>query len=377
MQNPGLSAIIDAECSLDELLPLRRAQHSPPGELIAAAAQWSQLVWAEAERQGAMPLSHEQLEHGFNLARNSVFVCGVHRSGTTLVRNLLDAHPRLAVLPSEGTYYTNLERKLRSVPTAYQVAFLGMEWLRRLANPINQPPYWLLGRSSIENSPYVDFARYLMAWWDNVTHGSDTQWPHTAILLAYASCFNGNAELWVDKTPTNEHFLERIREEMPNAKIILPVRNPIAVLASRKKMEPGLNLRKALRDLRRSFKVAIEQLAADDAGFLLVRYEELSETPETVIRQLASFIEIEYSDMLNIPTVAGMPAGANSSFKQDAGPGQVLKQSEHKQSAELSKKELALLSAAVGKLSDKLGYPLPKIDFLRRVYLRLRYRLWY
>jgi len=375
LQNSDLSKIIEAECSLNKLLPVRRLQQSPSGELIASAAQWSQLVWAEAERQGPMPLSRDELKWGFDLARRPVFVCGVHRSGTTLVRNLLDCHPKLAVLPSEGTYYTNLEQKLKTLPADYRLAFLGMEWLRRLANPINQPPYWLLGRSTIENSPYVDFAKYLMAWWNEVPHDDGTQWPHTAVLLAYASCFNSSAEMWVDKTPANERFLQRIWQEMPNAKIILPVRDPIAVLSSRKKMEPGLNLRQALLDLRMSFKVAVEQSKTNDPRFLLVRYEELSEQPDTVIQQLASFLEIEYSDILNIPTVAGMLAGANSSFKQDAAPGQILKQNEHQQSGELSEIELALLSACLAKISRGLGYELPKVGFLRKLYLRLRYRL--
>lgn len=376
MQNPGLSKIVEAEYNFNALLPLRRLQHSPPGELIAAAGQWSQLVWAEAERQGPVPLTKDQVKSGFNLAQGPVFICGVHRSGTTLVRNLLDGHNKLSVLPSEGTFYTNLEHKLKTLPKNYRAAFLGMEWLRRLANPINQPPYWLLGRSTIENSPYVDFARYLIAWWNEVLHDGCTQWPHTAVLLAYASCFNDKAELWVDKTPVNERFLNRIWQEMPAAKIIVPVRNPVAVLSSRKKMESGLNLRQALLDLRMSFKVAVEQSEANNPKFFLVRYEQLSGEPVATMQKLAAFLDIEYSEILNTPTVAGMPAGANSSFKQDAAPGQILKQNEHEQNEALSKREMDLLSVAFGKHSGKLGYPLLKIGFLRKLYLRLRYRLW-
>ena len=376
MRTPDLLKITKAEQRLDALLPHRRLKHAPSSELLAAATLWSQAVWEEAEQLGPIPLTGGQLTHGLHLAGNPVFVCGVHRSGTTLVRNLLDGHPDLAVLPSEGTYYTNLEQKLKLLPANEWIAFLGTEWLRRLANPINQPPYWLLGRSTGEGSPYVDFARYLFAWWEVLPHKGHTQWPHTAVLLAYASCFNSTAEFWVDKTPANERFLNRIWDEMPNAKIVLPIRHPIAVLISRKKMEPGLNLRRALLDLKVSFRTAVKQLELNDPRFFIVRYEELTEHPKLAIQKLAAFLNIGVSDILSQPTVAGIPAGANSSFNHDAAPGQILKLTDHQQNGELSKAELQLLSACLDELSNQLNYPLPKVGLLNKAYLKLKYRLW-
>jgi hypothetical protein len=151
-----LASIIQTEARLHNLLPKQRLESSVPADLLAAAREWSQLVWNVAEQLGPMPLSKKQVEDGLNLAARPVFICGVHRSGTTLVRNLLDGHPQLCVLPSEGTFYTNLEAKLKQLPADKWPAYMGTEWLRRLANPINQPPYWLLGRSCDVASPYVD-----------------------------------------------------------------------------------------------------------------------------------------------------------------------------------------------------------------------------
>src|SRR5436190_19798716 len=152
-----LSTIIETERHLNSLLPRSRKEQNPTAALLASAEIWSQSVWNMAEGLGAMPLSEEQVNEGYKLAQNPVFICGVHRSGTTLTRDLLDGHPHLVVLPSEGTYYTNLEVKVHARPVNEQASFLGKEWLRRLANPINQPPYWLLGRSAETGSPYVNF----------------------------------------------------------------------------------------------------------------------------------------------------------------------------------------------------------------------------
>jgi hypothetical protein len=369
-----LAEIIETEHQLDALLPRQRLETSPPAELLNAASEWSLAVWRTAEQVGPMPLSEEEIRTGLKLSQRPVFVCGVHRSGTTLLRNLLDGHPGLVALPSEGTYYTNLEFKLRNLAEKEKPEFLGTEWLRRLANPINQPPYWLLGRSLDSGSPYVDFTRYFMAW-QRVTN-EDAQGLYIAIVLAYASCTgNLNAKLWVDKTPTNERFLTRIWQEMPDAKIVHIIRDPVATITSRKKMEPSLNLRRALLDLKMSYVVALEQSQLSDPGYLLIHYEDLCENPQKVITRLASFLNIKVADVLKQPTVAGIPVSANSVFADKEVSGQILKAYQHRQDKMLNETEQELLAAYIGSLANKLNYTIAPVGFIRRLFIRFRYRL--
>jgi hypothetical protein len=366
--------VIEIERQLDALLPRQRLETSPPAELLNAAIEWSRAVWSAAEHTGPILLSDEEIRMGLKLSQRPVFVCGVHRSGTTLLRNLLDGHPDLVVLPSEGTYYTNLEFKLHNLPKNEKAAFLGTEWLRRLANPINQPPYWLLGRSLDSGSPYVNFARYFMAW-QQVTN-EDAQGLHIAVVLAYASCTgNLNARLWVDKTPTNERFLTRIWQEMPDAKIVHIIRDPVTTITSRKKMEPSLDLRRALLDLKMSYMVAFEQSQLNDPGYLLIYYEDLCENPQKVIKRLASFLNIKIADVLKQPTVAGIPVSANSVFADKETSGQILKAHQHRQDKMLSKTEQELLAAHVGSLANKLHYHITEVVFMRRLFIWFKYRL--
>jgi len=368
-----LSTIITAENNLDILLPAERLVVSPSAELIEASRHWSQVVWDEAVRLGPMFLNTEQVTRGLELAEHPVFICGVHRSGTTLVKDLLDGHPELVVLPSEGTWYTNIEYKFNQFPQQDRSAFLGREWLRRIANPINQPPYWLLGRSTDARSPYVDFARYFMAWYGNVNK-QDPQWPHMAVILAYASVAGRlTAKLWVDKTPVNERFLKRIWKEMPGAKIIQVIREPAAVLTSRKKMEPGLNVRRVLHDLRLSYRVALQQNKKNDSRFLLLRYEEICADAETTAKQITGLLTISNSGSLNVPTVAGRPAFANSSFKSKPAPGKILTADQHQQEELLTESERDLLTAYVGNLATKLYYKVKAITGMRKIYQRAKY----
>ena len=210
--------------------------------MLLAATQWSEAIWAEAKIAGPLHLSQNEIARGLAIAHHPIHVCGVHRSGTTLVRDLLDSHPALAVLPSEGTFFTNFKGHLRRLPPESWQRHLGCDWLRRLANPIHQAPYWLLGRSTEEMSPYLEFARSLMAWWplarENLGNRASS-WPLTAVGLAYAHCTGGlqtraRTQFWAEKTPTNERFIDCLRTEMPGAMVIHVIRHPYAVFASHK-----------------------------------------------------------------------------------------------------------------------------------------------
>ena len=327
-------------------LPTARLIGPPGSDLLQAGRAWSEAVWAEAEAQGPAAIEAPEVAYGLEVAARAVFVCGVHRSGTTLVRDLLDDHPALIVLPAEGTYFASFERRLaRLGDGAEGRSMFGGEWLRRMANPINQPPYWLLGRSTAERSPYVQFARGLMAWWP-------LTWPLAAAALAFAGAREGgvaaSVRRWVEKTPLNEQYLPRLRQRFPEAKFIHVIREPEGVLASRKRMEENAsgafrNLRQVLRDLDLSYRTAAEEETASN-NVLVLRYEDVVADPPKTAKHLAAFLDIEATAGLQQPTVAGLSAGRNTSFPE-AG-----------RRPMLTDQERLRLHAAVGDSAAAVGY---------------------
>ena len=82
--------------------------------------------------------------------------------------------------------------------------------------------------------------RDLAAWWQVPAHlcgAMAPSWPLAAFALAYAQHLGDGGippgtVMWVEKTLTNELFLERIWRDFPAAKVIHIVRRPEAVLAS-------------------------------------------------------------------------------------------------------------------------------------------------
>jgi hypothetical protein len=370
------SKVLDAERKLDALFPLQSLKTTPPSNLPAAACEWSAAIWAEANKLGPLPLTGQQMDEGLTLARHPVYICGVHRSGTTLLQNLLDGHPNLVVLPSEGTFYTELESKLNTLPGREQISFLASEWIRRLANPVNQSPYWLLGRSTASHSPYVGFARYLITWWEAFDHKKNRLAPHLAVVLAYATCTGKlHAKHWVDKTPNNERFLNRIWKETPEAKVIHMIREPVAALNSRKTMEPSLIVHRGLLDMKMSFRIAVKQPQLNNASYMLLRYENLCDEPEAILEKLGLFINIPITASLNQPTVAGIPVKANSIFANRSPAGKILKPHQHRQLGVLSPAEHLQLAAYLSPLARKLNYPAKPIGFPQRLGILLKHAL--
>src|SRR5947209_2532389 len=100
-----LSKISECENVLNGLLMSQAEQSSA---WLATAVEWSWAVWDEADQLGPLPLTDEQTGQGLRLAQNPVYICGVHHSGTAVVRNILEGQPEMVVLPSKSAYCANL-----------------------------------------------------------------------------------------------------------------------------------------------------------------------------------------------------------------------------------------------------------------------------
>jgi hypothetical protein len=370
-QSDAMQSLSMLEQRLNRQLVDWREERGAAAASAVSAIEWSECVWRLACGAGSSRLATADVERGLQLARRPVFICGVHRSGTTLMRDLLDGHPALTVLPAEGSYYTNPPVRT-GVEARAAVAALGCEWLRRLVNPSNQPPFWLLGRSSSRGSPYLEFARAYMAW-SPIVHGTLGReigcWPLLAVMLAYSSCLMNCVapalQRWVEKTPTNERFIERLLREFPEARILHVVRDPMAVFASRKSMELYTfgrfdHVGTVVRELARSYRVAATRIeAAPDPRYLLVRYEQLVNDQPATTQRIAAFLQIEPLPVLWRPTVAGVASGSNSSFHDGSVTGRILSDTEHAPAHGLTAAEQHLVAAAVGRWARRLGYQLP------------------
>ena len=250
-----------------------------------------------------------------------VFICGCHRSGTTLMQRLLDGHPDLLVLPNEASYFTSFSHVARPNPHRRDLDRYAAEWIARFIDP-NTPPHFRLGHTSASGNPSVMLCRRLFAWQAALANEPAVPAPLTS-LLALAAAFRDVAfadrtpSLWVEKTPCNELNVARLRR-LPAARYIHMVRDPRSALSSLEEAYRNSGARfdadKQIRLLARSLRLADRHRRSMPERYLVVIYEDLIRDPHKEMVRVCDFLKLEMSDCLQVPTAGGVPVESNSSF---------------------------------------------------------------
>jgi hypothetical protein len=321
------------------------------GELLDARARdyprrvepvWSDLLAAIEEfaarlRDGVEPIPAPLPAY----YEHPIFVVGHRKTGTTLVQELLDGHPQLAVLPGESNHFnTFLPRDPREAQAW---------WLLRLISPSGIPPFWALGA---DPEAYAAFTARLLGLVE-ANPGRDVL-GMAAVALAPAERL-----AWVEKTPGHEHRVEEILRAYPQARFVHVVRDPRSVAAAIVRLDRATGQPTDIVDvgatIRRSFEAARE-----NGRYLVVRDEDLVGDPEHVMRRVASFAGIEWSDSLLTPTVGGVPATSNSAWSARKVTGEIEGRRLDLWREELGDHEAGLVAAATRTAARRHGYDLPR-----------------
>jgi hypothetical protein len=190
------------------------------------------------------------LRKGDRLVEAPVFVMCTLRSGSTLLRVLLNSHSKI---------HAPHEIHLRYISVS-----LDKKWSERTMKEMG-----LDG----------DRLRYLL--WDRILHRE----------LA-----TSGKPIIAEKTPNNVFIPDKLRECWPDARFIFLLRHPAAIAESRKnwfKGNPDNYDEEQNHDLIRRYCEALEECRQNYDG-ITVRYEELTEDPATVTKQICEFLGIEW-----------------------------------------------------------------------------------
>ena len=175
-----------------------------------------------------------------------MFVICTLRSGSTLLRVLLDSHSQI--------------RSPHELHLRYVSVHFDQKWSER---------------SMAELGLDARRAEYLL--WDR--------------LLQRELAASGKAII-ADKTPNNVFIVDRLRECWPDARFIYLLRHPAAIAKSRHAARPQDSAeRNAAMVLR--YGNAVEEARRKYPG-LTVRYEDLASDPETVTRQVCDFLGVPW-----------------------------------------------------------------------------------
>jgi len=208
-----------------------------------------------------------------------VFIVGCPRSGTTLLRDLLRSHPRLA-FPSESWFIPSYYRRYGDPRSDAEAIALGERILRsywvRHWNVAVAPSTFAKDRTfaAIVSRIYEDFARQ-----------------------------RGKAR-WGDKTPGYVFHLPLLTQMFPQARAIHIVRDgrDVALSWLKHASSPG-NLYMAAELWIKHVRAA--QTASSTLGshgYLEIRYEDLLANSERAMRQVCLFLGEPYDERVLRPT---------------------------------------------------------------------------
>jgi hypothetical protein len=198
-------------------------------------------------------------------------IVGAPRSGTTLLRVMLDAHPELAIPPETGF-----------VLDAARLTGQGNTLRTTLHETITRFHTWNVMR--VSESALADRLRRIEPF--DVAEGV------RAFYRLYAERFGKRR--FGDKTPMYRFHLEELTELLPEARFIHIIRDGRDVALSVRGFwfAPGVDVEAIAEDWCTGIRSARDQ-GSRVGGYIEVRFEDLIVGPEQELQRVCEFLELE------------------------------------------------------------------------------------
>lgn len=204
-------------------------------------------------------------------ARNLIFIVSQPRSGSTLLQHVLGAHPDVHTLPEPWLL----------LPLVYAMRDGGVE-----------AEY----DAGLARRALTEFLHHIPA-------GADAYWSalRELALRLYAEAITGTGkQRFVDKTPRYYFILPELLRLFPDAKIVLLVRNPLAVLSSLVETNLqgnwyGLADVARQHDLLTAPRRIVEAIETLGDAAIVVRYEELVADPQRCVAALCERLGLAFT----------------------------------------------------------------------------------
>ncbi len=266
------------------------------------------------------------------------FVCGVARSGTSLLKGLLDGHPQVMLLPGES---------------------FAADW-HDAADPVAG---FLAGSNFTKffepgSGIYLALEQKLRA---RLTGPTDLRGALIALYEAGAELWPPppGSRVWVEKTPRHLRVLPALLSTFGDrARGVVVVRDPRGTMSSQQKRWSRGGAA-AVRTFARRWATAdrlVAQYQAELPAALVVRYEDLVLDTEPHMRRIADALGLDWDPILVTPTRGGEPWGGNSSFGDKAAG--ISDHSLRRWEQSLDPADVALLESLLGKRMAAWGYEL-------------------
>jgi len=260
------------------------------------------------------------------------FIVGCGRSGSSLMRSILDAHSNIT-LPHETSFFTriasgdfgigetSLEQKLRTI--------MGKWWVGDMSTSVATITEQLGEREPSWRNLFVAFLASLPSPPEVTTFG--------------------------EKTIRHIDYATQFLKEFPDCRIIQVIRDPRASFASFRRVKVGSNqVSKFVNDWR--FAATLDQNLEGNKRYLRVKFEDLVANPEATSESICKFLEVDYD-----PGMMQFHERKTAGFSPEQTHHQntrkpVFQSSVAKWKEELSNTQIGLIESSLGEQMERLEY---------------------
>lgn len=251
-----------------------------------------------------------------------VFIGGLERSGTSLMRAVIGSHPEVAIFQ----YDLPLWRKIFALYGHDPLSFDDAETLVHKINNLDKAA----------SAAHIPSAEDVLRVMQEII--AENNGGHITCSVVFAAYLKAYAQIrgrkrWGLKTPTNEFFVDDIFDAFPNASFVHLVRDPRDVAVSRTSV-PWANLNLSVNPLtfrddgwmsrwEKSVSIGVDNVGKYKGQYILVRYEDLVHDTEEVVRDVCKICRLEWDP--TILKMGGHPGWSNhNSFFRSDGSSNVL-----------------------------------------------------
>ena len=251
-----------------------------------------------------------------------IFILGAHKSGTSLLRSLINGAPGIFVVPLEAHFFQftgfwvdyALRRNAPRTQSFEQTVDILVQHIRD-SNEIvvTTRDSVLAGRWDV-----VAFRDYLIAHAAPGYNAGDWRRFFDIYIEAIHVGLFGTpptAERYAEKTVENAEYAAFLQKLYPDARFVHIVRNPYANLVSLRRYIARNGryplLGRSLTALNNTY-YHLYKNPLIIPNYLVIRYEDLLREPRTTMQRIAQHIGAPFSDSFLIPTALDEPWMGNS-----------------------------------------------------------------
>ncbi len=212
-----------------------------------------------------------------------VFIVGMHRSGTKLLRELVNNSPEVSIPPAESIFIPQFIDAWGGKDKV-----LGGDDLGKVYEALSRTTYFINLASAGCHLSADTFQEINLP-------GTRLKDVLANTIKYFSFQRKPGAVVWGDKSPYYRKFIPLLKDTYPNARFIHIIRDPRDMALSAKKAW-GRSLLRAAHDWQNDVEKAREDGALLGEDYFELTYEDLVQSPKEMLRQVYAFMGVEFQE---------------------------------------------------------------------------------